>query len=300
MSHFTYLRTFLCVYRTGSYGNAANALNMTHPTVSKHISILEQQLGKPLFKRVENGGKSYKPTKVAKDLAKELSSHIDKIEEIFSLTRGRSDALKGTVHIGGLSEFVEMNLTDIITTLMLKDIQFVIQHEGNDRWSEALEEQTIDIAILPMPIISKMIGYKELFVDPLVLVAHTDLRQGDTSISNFIKLPYIAYAPELLSIRHFIAGLPIDDDALSVAMTTGSFRMIKDLLSKQAGFSIVPQSLVEKEIKDGIFVQYIPDPAPIYMRLYLAWNKNSMQKTRNIFVRDAILNSLIPIEKQQL
>ena len=62
----------------------------------------------------------------------------------------------------------------------------------------------------------------------------------------------------------------------------------------------MPQSLVEKEIKDGIFVQYIPDPAPIYMRLYLAWNKNSMQKTRNIFVRDAILNSLIPIEKQQL
>lgn len=297
MSHFTYLRTFLCVYRTGSYGSAANVLNMTHPTVSKHISILEQQLGKPLFKRVDNGGKSYKSTKVAKDLAKELSSHIDKIEEIFSLVRGRSDELKGTVHIGGLSEFVETHLTDTTTTLMLEDIHFVIQYEGSDQWSDALEEQATDISILPIPITSEMIGYRELFADPLVLVAHTELCKGDVDISNFIKLPYIAYAPELLSIKHFIAGLPIDDDALKVAMTTGSFRMIKDLLLKQAGFSIVPQSLVHKEIENEVLEQYVIDSAPIYMRLYLAWNKNSMQKPRNIFVRDAILDALIPVEK---
>ena len=87
MSYFPYLRTFLYVYRTGSYGNAANILNMTHPTVSKHVSVLEQQLGKPLFKRTDNGGKTYKPTVVAKDLARELSPHIDRIEEIFTSTR---------------------------------------------------------------------------------------------------------------------------------------------------------------------------------------------------------------------
>lgn len=297
MSHFTYLRTFLCVYRTGSYGNAANALNLTHPTVSQHIVILEQQLGKPLFKRTENGGKSYKPTKVARELARELSPHIDKIEEIFSLVRGRSDELKGTVHIGGLSEFVETHLTDITTTLMPEDIHFVIQYEGSDQWSDALEEQATDISILPMPITSEMIGYRELFADPLVLVSHTNLCESDVNISSFVKLPYIAYAPELLSIKHFIAGLPIDDGALNVAMTTGSFRMIKDLLLKQAGFSIVPQSLVQEEIKNGILEQYVIDSAPIYMRLYLAWNKNSMQKPKNIFVRDAILDALIPVEK---
>ena len=100
LTYFSYIRTFLYVYRTGSFGSAANALNMTQPTVSNHITALEQQLGKPLFRRGKSSGKSYKATAFAKDLARELEPYVDKIETIFDASRNIADNTGTTVYLG--------------------------------------------------------------------------------------------------------------------------------------------------------------------------------------------------------
>lgn len=293
MAYFLYLRTFINVYRTGSYGNAADILNMTQPTISNHISSLEQQLGKPLFRRTANGGKTYKPTKVAHNLARDLSPHIDKIEEIYVSTRGDGQQTQGTVHIGGLTEFIETHMTPTITALMPENIRFVIQYDGAEHWLEHIEDQSVDMAILPMPIHSEMVAYKEFISEPLALVAHSDFVTVGAKLESLLQLSYISYSPELPCIKQFIAGLPVDSEHFRTNMTTSSFRMIKDMLLKRAGFSILPRSLVEKEIRDGFLFDAHVDFDPIYMRLYLAWNKNSIRKKKNIFVRDAMLANRI-------
>ncbi|MEM8832925.1 MAG: LysR family transcriptional regulator [Pseudomonadota bacterium] len=280
------------VYRAGSYGNAANVLNMSQPTISNHISSLEQQLGKTLFRKDQSLGKRYKPTKAANDLARELSPHIDRIEEIYISTRGHPKKAQGTVHIGGLTEFVETHVTHTISALMPENIRFIIQYDSPDQWIEMLEEQTLDMAILPMPINASMIDFKELIADQLVMVAHTDFIKAGAKLDYLLDLPYIAYAPEFPCIKQFIAGLPISRSDLRVFTTTSSFRMIKDMLLSKSGFSIVPRSFVEDKIKSGEIFVANTDKDLINMRLYLAWNKLSMQKPKNIFVRDAILDSL--------
>lgn len=291
MAYFLYLRTFMNVYRSGSYGNAAETLNMSQPTISNHITSLEQQLGKPLFKRTENGGKRYKPTKVARDLARELSPHIDRIEEIFISTRGHPKSLQGTVHIGGLTEFIERHLTHTITALMPENIRFIIQYEGADHWIDLLEEQSIDLAILPMPIYSEKISYKEFISDPLVMVAHSDFVNAGAPLEYLLDLSFISYAPQLPCIQQFLASFPDTDNRLNTLATTSSFSMIKDMLLNKAGFSILPKPIVKEELEKGILFEANTDLPTVDMRLYLAWNKQSMQKPKNIFVRDAILET---------
>lgn len=298
MAYFNYIRTFITVYRTGSYGAAADHLNMTHPTVSKHIEALEHQLGKPLFKRhASNGGKSYKPTKAARDLARELSPHIDRIEEIYIATRGRTKDLTGSVHIGGLVEFAEMIVTNIIAFLTPHNIRSIVQYESADHWIDMLKDQTVDIAILPMPINSELIGYKEIITDPLMLVAHPDsIKHQERDI---LDLPYIAFSPELPCMKQYLAALSCNEETLKICAKAGSFRMIRNMLIQNRGFSIMPKCFVEEDLEQGILIDHNHISAPIYMRLYLAWNKNSMQKPRNIFVRDAILEAIKTAKKCQ-
>lgn len=88
--YFNYLRTFITVYREGSYAQAASKLNLTHPTVSKHITALEYQLGQELFHRSRSGGKRHAPTALAHNLADELSMHVDRMEEVFATSRSAS------------------------------------------------------------------------------------------------------------------------------------------------------------------------------------------------------------------
>jgi DNA-binding transcriptional LysR family regulator len=51
MTYFSYLRTFVNVYRCGSHNKASEVMGLTQPAISKQIAALEQQLGKPLFHR---------------------------------------------------------------------------------------------------------------------------------------------------------------------------------------------------------------------------------------------------------
>lgn len=49
------IRIFLAVARTGSFGAAARAVGVSHPTVSRRIQALEEHLGQPLFQRHSSG-----------------------------------------------------------------------------------------------------------------------------------------------------------------------------------------------------------------------------------------------------
>ena len=48
---------------------------------------------------------------------------------------------------------------------------------------------------------------------------------------------------------------------------------------------------MKEELEKGILFEANTDLPTVDMRLYLAWNKQSMQKPKNIFVRDAILET---------
>lgn len=49
------VRTFVSVAEAGSLAAASRQLGASHPTVARHIQLLEQQLGLPLFERTSGG-----------------------------------------------------------------------------------------------------------------------------------------------------------------------------------------------------------------------------------------------------
>ena len=49
------VRIFLAVMRSGSYGEAARRLGVSHPTVGRRIKVLEAQAHQALFRRTPDG-----------------------------------------------------------------------------------------------------------------------------------------------------------------------------------------------------------------------------------------------------
>src|SRR5262245_54781589 len=49
------LETFLAVHRERGFSNAARRLHRTQPAISRRISLLEEELGAPLFERAVQG-----------------------------------------------------------------------------------------------------------------------------------------------------------------------------------------------------------------------------------------------------
>lgn len=65
------LRTFLAVYRSGSFTAAAQLLGLSQPTVTTQIRSLERQTRRELFERLPRG---VAPTAVADDLAARVAA----------------------------------------------------------------------------------------------------------------------------------------------------------------------------------------------------------------------------------
>ena len=289
MSYFNYLRTFVAVYRCGSHSKASEYLGMTQPAISKQIATLEAKIGKPLFHK--SGDQRFKATAAGENLANELAPHIDRIEEIFNTTKHGTNAVGGTVYIGGLSEFIELYLSDVIASLMPQEIAFIIQDETGRDCQQLLENHSLDMAIMPKSCHSPSIGCRELLIEEMVMVAATDLF-GEFSIEELHDVPYLAHSEKEISTAHYLKLMQLDMSSYKRGITVTSFRMMKDLLMVSAGFSIIPRSMVKSEIDEGLLsIIKLPITLPP-LRIFLVWNNFAIQHARQRFVRDAIFSSI--------
>ena len=73
------LRTFLAVYRTGSFTAAARLLGLSQPTVTTQVRALERQLDRELFQRQARG---VSPAPYADELASRIVQPLDDFLEV--------------------------------------------------------------------------------------------------------------------------------------------------------------------------------------------------------------------------
>ncbi|MGW0602441.1 LysR family transcriptional regulator [Streptomyces sp. NPDC002644] len=106
------LRTFVAVYRAGSFTRAAALLGLSQPAVTSQIRTLERQLGRPLFLRQARG---VVPTTVGDELAHKAAPHLDALVEIAET--GLEAGGPGTLHLSGPPEFLAERALPALATL---------------------------------------------------------------------------------------------------------------------------------------------------------------------------------------
>ena len=99
------LRAFEAAARHLSFKNAAEELHVTHAAISHQIKALEEDLGRPLFRRLT---RKVELLPEAADLAERLAANLDDIAE--AVARIREEKSKGHLKISAVPAFRRVTL----------------------------------------------------------------------------------------------------------------------------------------------------------------------------------------------
>ena len=121
--NWTLIRSFLAALDRGSLMAAARSLGTTQPTVGRHISELEAQLGVVLFERT---GRGLEPTLHAQRLADAARAMASAADQLARQASGAQNEARGAVRISASQPVTCVLLPPVLLQmrLALPDIQF--------------------------------------------------------------------------------------------------------------------------------------------------------------------------------
>jgi DNA-binding transcriptional LysR family regulator len=139
-----HIRSLQAIVRYGGYGRAAEALYLTQPAVSRHIRLLEEQLGSPLFAR---RGRSAELTpfgeRAVAELGEALAAHDRAVERLLDATAAPF-VLGTTEHV--VDPLLPRMLSVVRERIGARPVQ--VRVERSHGLAEGVERGEIDAAIV--------------------------------------------------------------------------------------------------------------------------------------------------------
>lgn len=136
-------RAFLVTAEEGTLSAAANALNMTQPTLSRQVASLEQEIGVRLFERA---GHRLELTSSGMELLQLARKMGDAASDFSLMANGQSQQLEGTVVISVCELDAVYRLPQIIAKLRKEEPGITIEVVVSNKVSD-LNRRDADIAI---------------------------------------------------------------------------------------------------------------------------------------------------------
>lgn len=267
------LRTFLAVYRSGSFSDAARQIEMSQPTVTNHIGALERWFGSPLFVRTANGAE---PTPFAHETAATLGDQLDRIDRFLSGEVIPGKPLR-TVSIGGPYDFMTSCVIPALGPVASGLPQLSVAFGQSSRLLEDLESDKLDLAISTIRPRDRDVRAWPLADEEFWLVGRPGSVDQDASLSTLSKASFVAYNRELSIIRRYwntvMSAEPIFDATL----------LVPDLMSVKAavlggfGISVLPSYLVSQEVASGELVKLVDPPEPPINTVFLCAQSRALR-----------------------
>ena len=256
-ANLEHVRTFVTVFRTGSFTRAAGLLGVSQATVSAHVRALEAELGFALFDRGRSG---VSPTGKGIELAREVSPHVDALEDAAILTSGALRKPR-TVRIGGAAE--------ILSIMVVAHLQQLIDAvQAPVRLVFGLAEDLlddlvaggVDIVVSAVPPRRRGIAAVPFYDEEFVLVAAPAWQAAELE-----SIPVVAYAEDLPIIRRYWRTVfERPPAALHLAAVIPDLRGIREVVLSGMGMSVLPSYLVAGDLAEGRLVTLAnPEVAPL-------------------------------------
>ena len=180
---------------TRHFGQAADSVHISQPTLSQQIRVLEAQLGTILVERNES---PVQLTPVGREIAARARHVLLGVDDIRSLARRANNEMVGTIRLGVTPTLGPYLLPGIIASLhrAFPDLRLYIRDGIPDRQALELGRGELDMLLAPMPISGSNLHTEPLFRENLHIVASPDdplangrlLKRQDLAGCNFLSL----------------------------------------------------------------------------------------------------------------
>jgi DNA-binding transcriptional LysR family regulator len=269
------------------FRNAANALFISQPPLSRQIKELEDELGARLFIR---NNKRVILTDAGKYFLDEVNKILACLAESKHTVKQIHEAESGELKIGYISSLYQSHMADVLKAMRtaFPFVRTSLYERPTVKQIEALEQGKLDVGILRAPVHSAKLKVRSLFFDPFMVVMQpgTEKFKNDEALGAYIKSkPFIffnkEYAPHyhdnLIEICNRLGFNP------EIIHEANNVHSILQLVEAGLGISILPLS-VKNDNSNLRFV--LLDKMPVKTEVVLAYKAGNKNAALNWFIEN--------------
>ncbi len=272
------LETLLVAAECKSFTRAAEILSLTQPAVSNHINQLEAEYGTKLFLRGKGEVKLTREGKIAVTYARRLKALNEKmISEIANEQKRVSHYRIGVTHTSENNK-----ITEILAKYANQNpsVAITIITESINNLYDMLENYELDLAMLDGRRLSSRLNYLMLDTDYLVCVMSNEnplARQSMLTVNELKKENMILRLPTSATRQLFEATLISINESIesfNISLEVDNVATIKELVRKDLGVSILPQSACISDVKKGRLSILPIENLSMMREMNIAYNKD--------------------------
>jgi Transcriptional regulator len=279
----------LDIYR--NHARAANACNVTQPTLSMMVKKLEEELGVRIFDK----GQPLKPTKSGEIIISRARQIIQDIKNLKEFIKTEKDSIDGEYRLGVIPTLAPYLLPRFLNGFLEKNpgVSFTVMELQTEEILRLLKTSRLDMAILVTPVDDREIREIPIFYEPILLYTSEKLKYYEQEKVNLKSLSFDNLL--LLEEGHCFRGQVENLCAArgkkinsQLNYQSGSFETLKAMVDNDYGYTLIPELAVNPRNKH---VKRFVSPEPV-REVSFAVHNGFVKEHLLVKMREAILKCI--------
>lgn len=273
----TQLLTFQTAARLGGFTRAAEALDLTQPTVSTQIDALETELGVKLFDRVGRGATLTAAGEIVLGAANEMLASVEQMRQGLAQLQGLA---RGTLKLGA-SLVVGIYLLPTILGQFKRahpNIGVALRIEYAHHIITEVLAGHVDLGIVGegLPITDERLTVNPILKDELVVIVppgHAWAERRSVTPAMIAREPFVLPGKDLATAAFILREVQAAGIKLDVAFEFGNMEAAKRAVEAGLGVSIISRCAVLEEVAAGRLRAMRLSGVPLQRNLSFVWRK---------------------------
>lgn len=291
------MEAFVQVAAHHSFSRAAEALQLTQPSITARIQALERELGEKMFER---GGRSVRLTDAgtillpyAERILQMVREAKESVEEVRSVQAGR-------LRLGSALTISTYVLPRILRTFHSRypDVEVMVHTGRSEQVLNMLLSDEVQVG-LAHSLVHPDVETVDLYADEVILVANPDhpfAANRQATIEEVGSQPVIL-ADRGSSYYGLTHGLFRQAGVVpNVAMELDSMEATKRMVEEGLGIALLPRVCLERELKQGLLTEVAITNAPAISRQIALIYRKSRKRVRTVQAFLEVLRSIYGLE----
>ncbi|MBT4741200.1 MAG: LysR family transcriptional regulator [Rhodospirillaceae bacterium] len=263
---FKQLRHFVAVVESGTLSGASLVLHITQPALTRSIKNLEAQLQAELFER---GSRGVTPTEAGTRLYHQAKMILNETARTASDVTATAKGERGSLNVGVAAMFAGNPMADVLIRLRetVPDLAINVTEGFFEDLITDLKTAHVEALISNFP---PGVADEGLIFEPLITVhshfvvsaKHPLANKNDVSMADLQEhhLALVGQAHVSVLVADLFAAENLT--LLKPAIETNSLVLLRSLVQSNGYVSLLPEHLLEQDVKDGRIVPLAMEGTP--------------------------------------
>jgi DNA-binding transcriptional LysR family regulator len=271
-----HLQHFLAVAEDASFRQAARAMHLSQPALTKSIQRMESLLGEKLFDR----GQPVELTpfgRLMREQAQGVLAGLKDLEREAELFRGVE---RGELRIGVGPYIAHSIVGPALGRLLAKHpkLRLTVLVEDFTRFPALLRERAIDLFVADVTLV-KSDPKMEILPAPreevlwFVRPGHPLAGRQPWSLGKLFNYPFVAPVLPPWALAWFDEHLPASAKPLRVTLTCSNYTTLKDIVRHSDCFAGLPRSAIIEDLREGKLTQVRVKGRKLFANAGVVWLK---------------------------